>query len=123
MKKVLLFIAVMALFVCPVASHAQTDAKLTSNMVQPHKHIEGSTVSYTNGIYTIPNGKWAKAAELLPGTGGGSGLLKVHLVGDAATSYYTMPLDSNSRNAAIFDKIIQSGTTVTLAKLIIFTMD
>jgi hypothetical protein len=119
MKNFLLAMVSILFFAIP--ANTQTDAKLTSNIIQPHKHIEGSTVSYTGGIYTIPNGKWAKAAELQPGVAGGT--LKIHLVGDAATSYYSMQLDSNSIRGVLFDKIIQSGTTVTLNKLIIFIMD
>lgn len=120
MKKIILAL-VAVLFFCPAAFAQTNNAILTANMVQPHKHIEGSTISYTTGVYTVPYGKWAKAVELTPGVAGG--VLKVHLVGDGATSYYSMPLDSNSRKAAMFDKVIQSGTTVTLANLIIFLVE
>lgn len=113
---------VAVLFVCPVVfSQSPNNAILTSNIIQPHKHIEGSSISYTVGVFTIPYGKWAKAVELAPGVAGG--VLKVHLVGDGAETYYSMPVDSNSRKAAMFDKVIQSGTTVTLANLVIFLVD
>jgi hypothetical protein len=64
---------------------------------------------------------WAKAAELsLTGT---NAVLKVHLVGDPATSYYLMPLTAGNRTSALFDKIIQSGTTVTLANIVLFMVE
>jgi hypothetical protein len=120
--KRLSFILAAVLFVCPmIAAQTGNNAILLSNVIQIHKHIEGSSISYTGGVFTIPYGKWAKAAELTPGAAGG--VLKVHLVGDGATTYYSMPMDLNSIRGVLFDKVIQSGTTVNLNYVNIFLVE
>lgn len=119
MRKILFAVLALIAFTVPVV--AQTDVKLTSNMVQPFKHIEGSTISYTTGVYTIPSGKWAQAAELA--AAGTDGILRVHLVGDAAGSYYSMPMVAGQRTAALFDKVIESGTTVDKASIVLFILN
>lgn len=116
-KKILSLFAFLVLSICMMC-FAQSSSTQLSIIIQPTKHIEGSTVSYTSSVYTIPSGKWAKAAELEIGET--DGYLEVHLVKDGPTSWYKMPLHAGYRTAAVFDKIRSTGTTVTIAKVKIF---
>lgn len=97
---------------------AQTDSKNLSTTIQPSKFIDGRSISFSSGVYTIPNGQWAKAVEL--GWETDSGYVEVHLVKQSATSWYRMPVYPGMRNSALFDKIRQSGTTIDVAKLAVF---
>lgn len=114
MKKLLL-LAVLAL---PMIAHGQNNSLVISTTIQPSKSLPGSSISYTAGVYSIPSSQWGKAAELAAGAT--DGVLVVHLVDDPATQWYSMPLTAGNRTAAIFDKIRESGTTVTEASVTIF---
>lgn len=113
MRKFLLCLLVFA-----AIGFAQPNSTVISTTIQPAKSIAGSTITFTSGVYTVPGGVWAKAAELsLTGT---EGVLMVHLVKDPVNVYYPMPLRVGARNAALFNKVRQNGTTVDLSKVWIF---
>ena len=112
---------VLAVLLLTAVCFGQNSSVYLSNIIQPSGHIEGSTISYTGGVYTIPNGKWAKAAELQYGEA--NGYLEVHLVKDASNSWYKMPMSAGKRSPALFDKVRQTNTTVTLSKIVLFTVE
>lgn len=116
-KKILLSIIVLA-----GACFAQTDrgtATMMANIIQPTKSISG--FSYTDSIYTIPNSKHAKAAELRMAAD--TGYLEIHLISDPATTWYKMPMYRGVRSTAIFDKIRQRNTTVHKDSTILFIIE
>jgi len=88
------------------------------NIMRPaDSHIEGSTISYTNGVYQLP--KPCKGALL--DAGEADGILKVHLTQDAAGSYFRFSLLNGMQAGAEFDQIIESGTTIAdLTKVSLF---
>ena len=114
---------IVGLLVILLALSSFGQMNLLSNMVQPAAHIEGSAISYTNGYYVIPGGVWVKGLEDTTGTADGvkAGVLAVHLVGDAASSYTLVPIRHGECRGVMFDKIRQSGTTITLVNLILYT--
>jgi hypothetical protein len=94
-------------------------ANLNSNLVQPAQHIEGTSISYTNGVYTIPNSQWGKAIEMLPDAD--SGVVYVHLVLDRATTWTKYRIRGGETRLILFDKIRQSGTTIEVDSMYIYT--
>ena len=110
MKKVFAVIAVAV--ACVFAQTDRTTATMMANIIQPTRHIDGSTIDFGATGYTFPSGRWAKAAELK--TGSTSGYVKVHLIGDAPSSRYMMPLTATGRTAGMFDVVDSTGSTVVL---------
>ena len=89
-----------------------------ANVIQPAKHIDGTSITWTSHKYTIPSSQWGKAVELKFGSD--SGYIGIHLVGDAAGLYYRMPVWAGVRSAAIFDIIDSATTTIKKDSLSIF---
>jgi hypothetical protein len=87
------------------------------NMEQPRAHVNGFT--FTNGYYNANKAKIFKGAELQKD--GTPGVLLVHLIKDAADSFYPMPLVAEgSRVGAVFDTIKEQGSTVTASQVTLF---
>lgn len=87
------------------------------NMEQPRAHVNGFT--YTNGYYNADKAKIFKGAELQKD--GTAGVLFVHLIKDAADSFYPLPLVAEgARVGAIFDVIKEDGSTVTESEVTLF---
>ena len=95
---------------------------LISNVVQPAAKTLGANVSYTNGVYTVPGGVWFKGWEDTATVADLEkyGVINVHLVGDPVNDYTLLPVRNGEIRGALFDKIRQSGTTATLARLIFY---
>jgi hypothetical protein len=94
-------------------------ANLNSNLIQPAQHIEGSTISFSSGVYTVPNSQWAKALEYRDSAATGN--IFVHLVLDRATTWTRYCVRGGDVRLMMFDKIRQSGTTINLDSLLLYT--
>lgn len=87
------------------------------NTEQPRAHVNGFT--YADGYYNADKAKIFKGAELQKD--GTAGVLLVHLIKDAADSFYPMPLVAEgSRVGALFDTIKEQGSTVTASQVTLF---
>lgn len=87
------------------------------NIEQPNSHVNGFT--FTNGYYNANKAKIFKGAELQKD--GTAGVLLVHLIKDAADSFYPLPLvTEGARVGAIFDVIKEVGSTVTASQVTLF---
>lgn len=95
---------------------------LISNVVQPAAHTEGASITYTNGYYTVPGGVWFKGFEDTATTASMEkvGILMVHLVMDAATTYTAIPVRAGAMQGYLFNQIRQNGTTVDLRRLLFY---
>lgn len=84
--------------------------------VQPHKSlIQAEWGTPVSSVYTIP---LCKGAELSPA--GTTGVLEVHLAGDAADKWYLMPLNPSERKGNLFNQIRTTNSTVNLALVTCF---
>lgn len=103
------FACVVVAVVAAVAQTDMTASTMLANIIQPTRSVTG--FSYSDSIHSSTGGRWYKAAELR--TGAAAGYLEVHLVNDAATTWYKMPMTPGGRTAAMFDKIRQRNTNST----------
>lgn len=114
-KKILSLVFVVGLF---AGVQAQSENAI-ANIIQPTRSWDGSKISYTDNVYTLP--RWAKAVELK--TGSTAGYIEVHLVKDGASTWYKMPLTAGNRNAALFDKVRSTGTSVVKDSCVLFLIE
>jgi hypothetical protein len=123
MKKLFLLTILLA-----CALYAQVNN--TNNIVQPCSHIDGTaiTAGLVAGVYTVSTSRttdqlsvinWGKAIALKYGAA--DGYACIHLLGDAASSwYYVYLVNGDWPQGLLFDKVRQAGSTVTLDSLTIF---
>lgn len=91
--------------------------------MQPSAHRAGSTVAFTEGVYSMVDqanrATYAKGISVV--TGATDGNIVVHLVDDfnaaGAKVYCTIPLKAEDRIGYVFDEILEEGTTVDLDDL------
>lgn len=109
-------------------SSLRYDTTLDTHYASPPRSAV-TAPSFSDGEYSLTlNGKKVnfKGAEYQLASDGtdpdpATGYLKVHLVEDAATTYYLMQLTAGERpKLAVFDRIIESGTTVAMANIVVF---
>jgi hypothetical protein len=96
-----------------------------SKLIGPTKSFLGSAVSYTSGIWEVVDraGTSRLAKGIMTTSGADGGILNVHLANDYDSSnnkvYCPIPLGTNDVKAVIFDEVAESGTTISLAEVII----
>lgn len=90
----------------------------TYYMVQPTKHIPGSSISWTGGFYTPTHS--GSDVQCKGAVSTSDGVLMVHLIDDAADTYFALKLVADKWTGCVFDKLKETGTTVTLADLTLF---
>jgi hypothetical protein len=105
-----------------MGASSATESNLPSSRIleimrPPEKTILMSDGLFSDGVY-VPAGICNGAEQDPTGTDGL--LLNVHPIGNASGVNYLMPLFASGRNFCRFDKVIFSGSTVTMSKITIF---
>lgn len=104
------------------------DAPSTSisnyNQSQPDSHIPGTEIDFdtTTGTYTPVHKDeecCCRSIELSYSATEG-GYVVVHLLKDPDDVFYTMHLEPGEEKGRLFDRIIQTGTTVDVDSLVLF---
>jgi DNA-binding helix-hairpin-helix protein with protein kinase domain len=88
------------------------------NTVQPHKSlVQADWGAAVDSVYSIPA---CKGVELAAGAT--AGLLEIHLIDDAASKWYLLPLSATDCKGRLFNKIRTTNTTVSLAAVTCFPL-
>ena len=97
-----------------------TNVNLTNasmqQIAQPDSSVPGTSIVYASGVYD-PKKNFRSAEVVSTGT---AGILVVHLVHDPADQWYNMELTPGVEKGRYFDKVKETGTTVTLSEVTLF---